>query len=107
MSRITRGLCDWIASAYARLLIPRSPQWQHLPGGHGLSMVRFVNGGSKARHASESEAAKYYCSHPMNWEPWFAWRPVRVNGRLRWLCWLEVRSLCSTEPEREIREPHQ
>ena len=20
-----------------------------------------------------------------DWEPWFAWHPVRVNGRVRWL----------------------
>lgn len=26
------------------------------------------------------------------WRRWFAWRPVRVAGHWRWLCWLERRA---------------
>ena len=25
------------------------------------------------------------------WTPWFAWYPVRVDGRRRWLRWVERR----------------
>ena len=37
------------------------------------------------------------------WRPWFAWWPRHVNGRWRWLCWLEQR-FASTSGRQYVEE---
>jgi hypothetical protein len=43
---------------------------------------------------------------PYQWHRWFAWYPVRIDGKLRWLVWTEVRQLYGDEAAHEIRMPH-
>lgn len=31
----------------------------------------------------------------LEWHPWFAWHPIRVDGEIVWLEWVWRRDICS------------